>query len=285
MKTEIIVKGISISLIKKDSKDYISLTDIAKYKNKGNPNVLILNWLRNKNTIAFLGLWEQLNNPNFKPVEFEGFKNKAGSKNFTLSPTKWIKQTDAIGIISTSGRYGGTFAHRDIALEFASWVSPEFKLYIITEFQRLKEKELPQEDLISWKTERVKGKVARRSLTDTIQSFIKYAEKQGSKNANRYYSNITVTTYKALELIEKAGDIGDNFRDTLNAIHLQFLGTAENIALEIFEDEMKKDTPYKEIFQIAKKKIIEFATVIIPVLELKPRERIEVQDGQGVFEF
>jgi len=153
------------------------------------------------------------------------------------------------------------------------------------EYLKLITDKFPKGALLDWNQSRINGKTNRRGLTDTIKEFIVYAEKQGSRNANRYYSNITVTTYKALELIEKAGDIGDNFRDTLNAIHLQFLGTAENIALEIFEDEMKKDTPYKEIFQIAKKKIIEFATVIIPVLELKPRERIEVIDGQGVFEF
>ena len=153
------------------------------------------------------------------------------------------------------------------------------------EYLKLITDKFPKGALLDWNQSRINGKTNRRGLTDTIKEFIVYAEKQGSRNANRYYSNITVTTYKALELIEKAGDIGDNFRDTLNAIHLQFLGTAENIALEIFEDEMKKDTPYKEIFQIAKKKIVEFATVIIPVLELKPRERIEVQDKQGVFEF
>ncbi|WP_298846805.1 KilA-N domain-containing protein, partial [uncultured Clostridium sp.] len=128
-KATINANGAEISVVSKGNEDdYISLTDIAKYKSD-EPNDVIRNWLRNKDTIEFLGLWEKMNNPDFKPVEFDGFRNEAGKNAFVLSPQKWVLKTAAIGIISKSGRYGGTFAHKDIAFEFASWVSPEFKLY------------------------------------------------------------------------------------------------------------------------------------------------------------
>lgn len=129
-KERIKANGFSIQIYTEDYKnDYISLTDIARYKND-EPFIVINNWLRSKDSIQFLGLWESINNPDFKPLEFDRFKTEAGSNAFTLSPQKWIEKTKAIGIVSKSGRYGGTFAHNDIALEFASWISPEFKLYI-----------------------------------------------------------------------------------------------------------------------------------------------------------
>lgn len=118
--------------------NYISLTDMARYKSD-EPTAVISNWMRNRNTIEYLGLWEHLNNPNFKPLEFERFRNESGLNSFVLSPQKWINATEAIGIISKSGRYGGTYAHKDIAFEFGAWISPTFKLYLIKEYQRLKE--------------------------------------------------------------------------------------------------------------------------------------------------
>ena len=134
--TEIRVMG---DVVNEDA--YISLTDIAKYKNPDNAFIVVANWMRNHSTISFLGLWEQIHNPNFKPIEFDRFKAESGDNAFTLTPQQWIKATDAIGIISKSGRYGGTYAHTDIAFEFASWISPEFKLYIIKDYQRLKKDE------------------------------------------------------------------------------------------------------------------------------------------------
>jgi len=135
----IIVQETQINIISKNEQDYISLTDMIK---KFGDETVIYNWMRNKDTIQFLGIWEQINNPDFKPIEFDRFKNEAGFNRFMMSPKKWIEGTNAIGIISKSGRYGsGTFAHKDIAFEFGSWLSPEFKLYLITEFQRLKEEE------------------------------------------------------------------------------------------------------------------------------------------------
>ena len=131
------VQDTDITIISFNENDYISITDIAKYKSD-DPAAVIGNWMRNRNTIEFLGVWENLYNPLFKPTEFEGFKKEAGLNAFTMSPQKWVNATGAIGIISKSGRYGGTYAHKDIAFKFASWISVEFELYIVKEFQRLK---------------------------------------------------------------------------------------------------------------------------------------------------
>jgi hypothetical protein len=154
-----------------DDNDYLSLTDIAKFKNPDDAFIVVNNWLRSKDTILFIGLWEQLNNPNFKPIEFDRFKNEAGTNAFTLSPQKWISTTDAIGIVSKSGRYGGTFAHKDIAFEFASWVSAEFKLYIIKDYQRLKGDENSRLSL-SWNLGRELSKINYRIHTDAIKQNI-----------------------------------------------------------------------------------------------------------------
>ena len=163
------VQGTPISIHKSNSKDdYISLTDIARYKNSANTDIIIQNWLRNRNTIELLGFWEQIYNPHFKPLEFEGFKKQAGLNSFVLTPKRWIESTNAIGIISKSGRYGGTFAHKDIAFEFASWISIEFKLYIIKEFQRLKEEESNRLQ-IEWSFQRTLAKVNYKIHTDAIK--------------------------------------------------------------------------------------------------------------------
>ena len=134
---KILVQDTSITILSIDSKDYISLTDIAKYKTD-DPPAVIANWMRNRNTIEYLGIWESLYNPNFNPLEFEGFRKQAGLNAFTMSPTKWIEATGAVGILVKTGRNGGTYAHKDIAFKFASWISVEFELYVAKEFQRLK---------------------------------------------------------------------------------------------------------------------------------------------------
>ena len=167
-KATITAKGTEIVVITVgDENDYISLTDIARYKSD-DPTATIQNWMRNKDVIEFLGLWEELNNPNFKPLEFEVFRNAAGANAFTLSPQKWIKATNAIGISSKSGRYGGTFAHKDIAFEFASWISAEFKLYIIKDYQRLKTDENSRLAL-GWNLSRTLSKINYRIHTDAIK--------------------------------------------------------------------------------------------------------------------
>ncbi len=139
-KEKLNVKGNEITVVSIDKQDYISLTDIAKYKTN-DTSAVIANWMRNRNTIEFLGIWETLYNPNFKPLEFEGFRKQAGLNAFTLSPQKWVNATSAKGFTVKAGRYGGTYAHKDIAFKFASWISVEFELYIIKEFQRLKKEE------------------------------------------------------------------------------------------------------------------------------------------------
>ena len=166
---EIIVKDVAIKTISKDGIDYISITDIARQKNATDPNGVIANWMRNRNTVEFLGIWETLHNPNFNPLEFEGFRKEAGLNAFTLSPTRWTEATNAIGIVSQAGRYGGTFAQTDIAFEFASWISVEFRLYLVMEFQRLKAKE---QELLGWTAKRELSKINYRIHTDAIKSHL-----------------------------------------------------------------------------------------------------------------
>ena len=168
IKETIHAKGLDIEIYTTDfQNEYISLTDIAKYKSD-EPAAVIQNWMRNRDIIEFLGLWESLHNPAFKPLEFEGFRNQAGSNAFTMSPNKWINATNAVGIISKSGRYGGTYAHSDIAFEFASWISPEFKLYIIKDYQRLKNDENSRLSL-GWNLHREISKINYRIHTDAVK--------------------------------------------------------------------------------------------------------------------
>lgn len=174
IKNKIKAKDIEISVItniKGQDEDYISLTDLAREKNPYEPKDVVKNWMRLRSTIEFLGLWEHLYNPSFKGVEFDAFKNEAGSNSFTLAPQRWIQKTNAIGIISKSGQGGGTYAHKDIAFEFASWVSPEFKLYVIKDYQRLKQDEQYQFDL-NWNVKRILSKANYKIHTDAIKEIL-----------------------------------------------------------------------------------------------------------------
>ena len=171
IKSELEVNDNKIKVITIDNKEFISLTDLARYANPEEPKIPIQTWMRNKDVIAYLGLWEKLNNENFKGHEFTTFENLAGKNSFYMSPQKWIKETNAIGIISKSGNNGGTYARSDIALEFASWLSPEFKLYVIQEFERLKKNEAYQ-NKIDWHANRVLAKVSYVVHTNAIKSVI-----------------------------------------------------------------------------------------------------------------
>ncbi len=162
------VQGVDIVLYEDNSNDFISLTDIARHKDPLHTDDIVKNWMRNRNTIELLGFWETIYNPDFKPVEFDGFRKQAGLNSFVMTPKRWIESTSAIGIVSKSGRYGGTFAHKDIALEFASWISIEFKLYIIKEFQRLKDDENNRLQL-EWNLQRTISKINYRIHTDAIK--------------------------------------------------------------------------------------------------------------------
>lgn len=165
---KISVQGTEITILNTNQDDFISLTDLARHKDPLHTDTIIQNWLRNRNTIELLGLWEQMYNPDFKPLEFEGFRKQSGLNSFVLTPKRWIESTNAIGITSKQGRYGGTFAHKDIALEFASWISIEFKLYLIKEFQRLKEDENNRLKL-EWNFQRTLAKVNYHIHTDAIK--------------------------------------------------------------------------------------------------------------------
>ena len=241
IKAEIVVSDRKINVLRIDNKDYISLTDLARYADEEEPRLPIQNWMRNKDVILYLGLWEQLNNKDFKRVEFDAFKNEAGSNKFKVSPQKWIKETNAKGIISKSGRYdGGTFAHPDIAFEFASWLSPEFKLYLIQEFQRLKKNEAYQ-NKIDWHTNRVLAKANYLVHTDAIKNYIvpSLTEKQ-----KRYvYAeeadvlNVALFGMTAKEWREVNPDIENkgNIRDYTDLLHLVILNNLENINAELIE--------------------------------------------------
>ncbi len=162
------VQGIEIVLYQDNQEDYISLTDIARFRDAERSDYLLQNWMRNRSTIEFIGLWETFNNPDFNSIEFDGIKNMAGSNSFSLTPKRWIEETNAIGIVSRTGRYGGTFAHKDIAFEFATWLSAEFKFYLIKEFQRLKDDENDRLNL-EWNLQRTISKINYHIHTDAIK--------------------------------------------------------------------------------------------------------------------
>lgn len=170
-KTTISVQGTAIAIVSQHKKDYISLTDIASYRKGARSDDLVRNWLRNRNTVEFLGIWEQLHNPGFNPVEFDGIRMQAGLNSFALTSKQWIEKTGAIGIVSKAGRYGGTYAHKDIAFEFASWISVKFKLYLIKEFQRLKEDENSRLTL-AWNLNRTLAKLNYHIHTDAIKAHL-----------------------------------------------------------------------------------------------------------------
>jgi hypothetical protein len=170
-KSTIEVQGTAITVLSQEEKDLICLTDIARVKNADRSDDLVRNWLRNRNTVEFLGIWEQLNNPGFNSVEFDGIKMLAGLNSFALTPKQWIEKTNATGIVSHAGRYGGTYAHKDIAFEFASWISVEFKLYLIKEFQRLKEDENHRLSL-AWNLNRTLSKLNYHIHTNAIKAHL-----------------------------------------------------------------------------------------------------------------
>ena len=239
IKTEMMVNDQKINVLRINNNDYISLTDLARYADNEEPRLPIRDWMRNKDVISFLGLWEQLNNEYFKGGEFATFKNEAGSNKFKMSPQKWIRETNDIGIISKSGRYdGGTFAHPDIAFEFASWLSPEFRLYVIQEFQRLKKNEAYQNKL-DWYANRVLTKVNYLVHTDAIKSFIvpTLTEKQKrfvyAEEAD--VLNVALFGVTAKEWREKNPSVADkgNIRDYTDLLHLVILNNLENINAEL----------------------------------------------------
>lgn len=229
---KISVKGSEINIISQKGEDYISLTDMVKSFDDGLS--LIEKWLRNKNTIEFIGIWEQLNNSDFNSPEFEGIKKEAGLNRFTLSVKKWILLTNAKGLIARTGRYGsGTFAHKDIAFEFGSWLSPEFKLYLIKEFQRLKDEE-NQKQLSDWRIQRTLAKINYRIHTDAVKENL-IPSQLTKPQINRIYANeadilnVALFGFTAKEWNEKHPDLKGNMRDYSSLEQLVVLSNLESI--------------------------------------------------------
>lgn len=260
IKTEIKVKEQKIGVLRINNNEYISLTDLAKYADEDDPRYPIQNWMRNKDVISYLGLWESINNENFKRVEFDAFQNEAGSNKFKISPQKWIKETNAIGIISKSGNNGGTYARSDIAFEFASWLSPEFKLYVIQEFQRLKRNEAYQ-NKIDWHANRILSKVNYRVHTDAIKNIIVptlteeqkkfiYAEEADVLNVALF--GITAKEWRKdnLELSKNS-----NIRDYTDLLHLVILNNLENINAELIEMKIPQNERLVRLNNIARKQM------------------------------
>ena len=241
VKTEINVIDNKIGIMRIGDVDYISLTDLARYADAEEPRLPIRDWMRNKEVISYLGLWESMNNKNFKGGEFATFKNEAGSNKFKMSPQKWIKETNAIGIVSKSGRYdGGTFAHPDIAFEFASWLSPEFKLYLIKEFERLKSNEMYQQK-IEWHANRLLSKLNYVVHTDAVKNYIVptlteeqkrfvYAEEADVLNVALFGMTAKEWRQKNPELAKKG-----NIRDYTDLLHLVILNNLENTNAEFIK--------------------------------------------------
>lgn len=258
-KDTIQAQGFLIEVYTEDFKnDYISLTDIAKYKSD-EPNDVIRNWLRGKDTIEFLGLWETLNNPNFKRVEFDGFKMQAGSNAFTLSPKKWIETTNAIGIVSKSGRYGGTYAHSDIAMEFASWISAEFKLYIIQDYKRLKLDENSKLSL-NWNLHREISKINYKIHTDAIKEYL-LEDLTDAQLAFKYASeadmlNVSLFNKRAKQWREENPDLKGNMRDYASLEELLVLANMESYNAILIEKGIDQKERMIELRQLARKQLM-----------------------------
>ena len=251
----ITVKGTEITLFSNGTSDFISLTDIAKHKDLANTDSIIQNWLRNRNTIELLGFWESMYNPNFKPLEFEGFRKQAGLNSFVMTPKKWIETTNAIGITSKSGRYGGTFAHMDIAFEFATWISIEFKLFIIKEFQRLKADESDRLKL-NWNLQRTLAKVNYRIHTDAIKENL-IPKELSRHQINFVYANeadmlnVALFGMTAKEWRETNPKAEGNIRDEANIEQLVVLSNMESINAVLIHQGLQQSDRLKQLNLIA----------------------------------
>ncbi|MBX2888161.1 MAG: KilA-N domain-containing protein [Ferruginibacter sp.] len=250
------VKGIEIVIITENNKDeFISLTGIARYRDAERSDYILQNWLRNRSTIEFVGLWEQFNNPNFNSIEFDGIKNQAGSNSFALTPKRWIDATNAIGIVSRTGKYGGTFAHRDIAFEFATWISAEFKFYFIREFQRLKAEENDRLKL-DWDLQRTLAKVNYRIHTDAIKENL-VPQALSKEQINSVYASeadllnvalfgMTATQWRALN-----PNAEGNVRDAATLEQLVVLSNIESINAVLIRQGTAQSQRLQQLNQIA----------------------------------
>lgn len=249
--------GTEISVMNLDhlQDDYLCLTDLARRKNPYEPKDVVKNWLRLRSTIEFLGLWEQLYNPQFKGVEFDTFKNEAGSNAFTLTPQRWIEKTNAIGIVSRSGRGGGTYAHKDIAFEFASWISPEFKLYVIKDYQRLKQDEAYRLE-IGWDTKRELSKINYRIHTDVIKEFLITPELTKQEKNYQYASeadilNIALFGKTAKQWRDETGNKKQNMRDFASVEQLIVLVNLESMNADLIRQGIPAEDRIQKLRNVA----------------------------------
>lgn len=249
--------GTEISIIHDQlfENDYLSLTDLARRKNPYEPKDVVKNWLRLRSTIEFLGLWEKLYNTQFKGVEFDTFKNESGSNSFTLTPQRWIEKTNAIGMISKSGRGGGTYAHTDIAFEFASWISPEFKLYVIKDYQRLKQIEAEHLET-GWNTKRELSRINYHIHTDAIKEFLITPELTKKEQSYTYASeadilNIALFGKTAKCWREETGNTTKNMRDYANVEQLIVLVNLESMNAELIRQGLSASERLKKLRNIA----------------------------------
>ncbi len=252
--------------------DYFSLTDIAKYKNPEAPADVVKNWLRRKDTIEFIGLWEKLNNPNFNVVEFDQFKTEAGHNYFTMSPKKWIDGVNAIGIVSKAGKYNaGTYAHKDIALQFASWISPEINLYIIKEFQRLK---VEEQKLLGWTVKRELAKINYRIHTDAIKDNIIIPLEISKEQASFVYAseadvlNVALFGMTAREWRDKNPDKKGNIRDYAEVSQLVCLSNLENLNAYLIEQGVNQQ-----------ERLIKLNSAAIRQMKVLAEETLQLTDG------
>ena len=262
---EVLSTKVKVSIIQEE--DFISLTDIARYKDNERTDYIIQNWLRNRNTIEFLGIWEHLNNPDFNPIEFDGIKKQAGLNSFILTAKRWIETTGAIGIISKAGRYGGTYAHKDIAFEFASWVSVEFKLYLIKEFQRLKAQEQKQ---LGWDIRRNLTKINYRIHTDAIKENLIPPELTKQQVNLVYASEADILNMALFGKTakqwrdENPGEKG-NIRDFANVSQLVCLANLENLNAHFIQ----QDIPQTERLKLLNKTAIQQMRILTEDNRLK----------------
>ncbi|KXB72471.1 KilA-N domain-containing protein [Peptoniphilus sp. DNF00840] len=259
-KDTIQAKGFAIQIYTEDFKnDYISLTDIARYKNVHEPKDVVKNWLRVRDTIEFLGLWETIHNPNFKGVEFDSFRKEAGTNAFTLSPQRWIENTNAIGIVSKSGRGGGTFAHPDIAMEFASWISAEFKLYLIQDYKRLKSDENSKLSL-GWNLNREISKINYKIHTDAIKEYL-LKDLTNEQLSYKYASeadmlNVALFNKRAKQWREENPDLKGNMRDYASLNELLVLANMESYNAILIGKGMEQKERMIEVRKLARTQLI-----------------------------
>lgn len=257
------VESFEIVLYSQNDADFISLTDMARYRDKERTNYIIQNWLRTRNAIDFCGLWEHINNPGFKRIEFDAFRNESGLNSFTLTPQRWIESTNAIGIVSKSGRYGGTFAHRDIAFEFASWISPEFKLYLITEFQRLKADENDRLKL-EWNLQRTLAKINYHIHTDAIKENLIPVELTKTQVSFVYANeadllNVALFGKTALQWRSENPNATGNIRDDATLEQLVVLSNLESINAVLIRQRL---TQSERLFQLNKIAIAQMTSLV-----------------------